>query len=168
MAEGLYCLEQSLESPNNNTSTLPSNQDSRKHKLSMVTAAMDVFKKSKNEFLSVHSEEFVRLLRYQLKMEERFPGKKFFGLSVQNTLKVLLQQKEYKLAEELKKEFKVPDKRYYYLKLMTLAEIGEWIEIEKLSKAKKSPIGYEVYFFTLTSYKLKTSLLAHAKLLKSF
>ena len=143
VAEGLYCLEQSLESANS-TSTLVANQDNRKHKISMVTASMDVFKKSKNEFLSVHSEEYVRLMRYQLRLEEKFQIKKFFGLSVQNTLKALLQQKEYKLSEALKKEFKVPDKRYYYLKLMTLAEIGEWIEIEKLSKAKKSPIGYEV------------------------
>ena len=50
----------------------------------------------------------------------------------------------------------MPDKRYYYLKLMTLAEIGEWIEIEKLSKAKKSPIGYEVYIVVHFPYWQKT------------
>lgn len=83
-------------------------------------------------------------MRYQVKLEEKFSQKKFFNLSVQNTMKALLQEREYKLAEEMKKEFKVPDKRYYHLKLMTLAEIGEWLEIEKLAKARKSPIGYEV------------------------
>ena len=105
---------------------------------------MDAFKKSKNEFLTVHSEEYLRLLKYQQKLKDKFPSNKFFNLSVQSTLKLLLQNKEYKLSEEMKKEFKVPDKRYYQLKLMTLAEINEWLEIEKLSKAKKSPIGYEV------------------------
>lgn len=106
---------------------------------------MDALKKSKNEFLVAHSDEYVRLLRYQLKLEEKFPSKKFFNLSVHETLRQLLQDKEYKLCEDMRKDFKVPDKRYYYLKLMTLAEINEWSEIEKLSKAKKSPIGYEVW-----------------------
>jgi hypothetical protein len=32
----------------------------------------------------------------------------------------------------------------WWLKVTTFAEIGDWIELEKLSRAKKSPIGYEV------------------------
>jgi hypothetical protein len=32
----------------------------------------------------------------------------------------------------------------WWLKVTTFAEIGDWVELEKLSKAKKSPIGYEV------------------------
>ena len=35
--------------------------------------------------------------------------------------------------------------RFWWLKLTTLAEIGDWIELEKLSRLKKSPIGYEVF-----------------------
>lgn len=59
-------------------------------------------------------------------------------------MKVLFENEEYKLADELKKEFKVSEKRYYHVKLMTLAEQQRWTEVEKLAKAKKSPIGYEV------------------------
>ena len=142
VSEGLCCLEQSLDV--NMDVHIQNMIDSKKHKITMVSASVDVFKKSKNDFFSLHSEEYLRLLKYQLKLEEKFPSKKFYNLSVQNTLKLLLQGKEFKLSEEMKKEFKVPDKRYCHLKLMTLAEIGEWLEIEKLSKAKKSPIGYEV------------------------
>lgn len=131
----MCCLEQSLAD---------NSDGAKKNKINLVSAAMDAFKKSKNEFLMVHSEEYLRLLRYQQKLEEKFPSKKFFDLSLQNTMKMLIQSKEYKLSDEMKKDFKVPDKRYYYLKLLTLAEINEWPEIEKLSRAKRSPIGYEV------------------------
>jgi hypothetical protein len=34
--------------------------------------------------------------------------------------------------------------RYWWLRVQVLGELGEWAELEKLSKSKKSPIGYEV------------------------
>ena len=36
--------------------------------------------------------------------------------------------------------------RYWRLKIEALAESSNWIELEKFSKSKKSPIGYEVSF----------------------
>uniref|UniRef100_A0A7N8XYH1 Vacuolar protein sorting-associated protein 16 homolog n=1 Tax=Mastacembelus armatus TaxID=205130 RepID=A0A7N8XYH1_9TELE len=48
----------------------------------------------------------------------------------------------HKQAEQLYRDFRVPDKRYWWLKLKALAEKEEWEELEKFSKSKKSPIGY--------------------------
>lgn len=50
-------------------------------------------------------------MKYQIKFGEKFP-QNFQGLSLHQTMKQLLIQREYKLVEELRKEFKVPDRRY--------------------------------------------------------
>jgi hypothetical protein len=34
--------------------------------------------------------------------------------------------------------------RFWWVKLRALVEIRDWENLEKLSKSKKSPIGYEV------------------------
>ena len=40
--------------------------------------------------------------------------------------------------------FLVSIHRFWWLKVEALAEAGEWLELEKFAKSKKSPIGYEV------------------------
>ena len=49
-----------------------------------------------------------------------------------------------KVAEQLRKDFKVPDKRFHWIKVRALAESRNWLELERFAKSKKSPIGYEV------------------------
>jgi hypothetical protein len=39
--------------------------------------------------------------------------------------------------------------RYWWLRIQCLVEQGLWVELEKFSKSKKSPIGYEVTLFKL-------------------
>lgn len=34
--------------------------------------------------------------------------------------------------------------RFWWVKIRALAEVGDYEELEKFSKQKKSPIGYEV------------------------
>ena len=34
--------------------------------------------------------------------------------------------------------------RYWWLKLSAISEIRDWAELERFSRSKKSPIGYEV------------------------
>lgn len=62
-----------------------------------------------------------------------------------DTIRQLLLLGDLKTAEKLKSDFKVPDRRYWWLRLQVLAETDKWDEIEKFSKAKKSPIGYEPF-----------------------
>lgn len=105
--------------------------------------AQECFRRGKNEFSTMATEEQLKLMENQVKLEEKFK-QPFLGLSLQETMSKLLRDKEVKLAEGLKKDFKVPDRRYWLLKINILAEQKDWLELERFSKSKKSPIGYEV------------------------
>jgi hypothetical protein len=48
-------------------------------------------------------------------------------------------------ANRLRKDFKVPDKRFWWIKVKALSEASNWSELERFGKAKKSPIGYEPF-----------------------
>lgn len=61
------------------------------------------------------------------------------------TIRRLLKLGDIKNAEKKKAEYKVPDKRFWWLRIQVLAETFQWSELEKFSKSKKSPIGYEPF-----------------------
>ncbi|KAH6930577.1 hypothetical protein HPB50_014743 [Hyalomma asiaticum] len=88
------------------------------------------------------TEDQMRLMRYQLKLEDKF-NDKFLDLSVHETMQRLMEIREMKLAEELCKDFKMLLPRFWWLKIKVLANEKHWTELEKFSKSKKSPIGYE-------------------------
>lgn len=52
------------------------------------------------------------LLRNQRKLEEKF-RRPYIGKSLHQTITLLLLDHQIKLADELRKTFKVSDKRYY-------------------------------------------------------
>ena len=109
-----------------------------------LTSALECFRKGKHDFAANATEEQIKLNKYQQKLEEKFKPQKYGGLSLQETMKQLVVDKMFKLADDLKKEYRVSDKRFWWLKIGTLAEGGEWFELEKFGNQKKSPIGYEV------------------------
>lgn len=69
----------------------------------------------------------------------------FYGLPVHETIKRLLILGDLKNAEKKRTEYKVPEKRFWWLRIQVLSETYQWDELEKFSKAKKSPIGYEPF-----------------------
>jgi len=75
------------------------------------------------------------------------------GKSIHETVKILLLRNEIKLAEKLRAEYKVPDRRYWWLRIQCLADQGLWSELEKFSKSKKSPIGYEPFIDQCLKYR---------------
>uniref|UniRef100_A0A8C1RB87 Vacuolar protein sorting-associated protein 16 homolog n=1 Tax=Cyprinus carpio TaxID=7962 RepID=A0A8C1RB87_CYPCA len=93
--------------------------------------------------LSQTTEDEMRLLRFQRKLEEE-KDEQLVGFSLQDTMTTLLSVGLHKHAEQLYKDFRVPDKRFWWLKLKALAEKEDWEELEKFGKTKKSPIGYLV------------------------
>ncbi|XP_035218067.1 vacuolar protein sorting-associated protein 16 homolog [Stegodyphus dumicola] len=111
---------------------------------SALQEALNSYKKAKNEFAIQITEDQLKLMKYQSMFEEKFP-QNFCDLSLHQTMKQLLTQREFKLADDLRKEFKVPDKRYWWLQITVLADGGDWLELEKFSRSKKSPIGYEPF-----------------------
>ena len=90
-------------------------------------------------------DESSRLLQIQEVYEKDLPHK-FLGLSLNETILDLIRLGDNSRASKLKSEFKVPEKRYWWLRLRGLVAKREWDEIEEWSKQKKSPIGWEPFF----------------------
>ncbi|XP_075564965.1 vacuolar protein sorting-associated protein 16 homolog isoform X2 [Pelecanus crispus] len=103
--------------------------------------ALDEYYKAKNEFAAKATEDQIKLLRLQRHLQEDF-DKPYLDLSLHDTVSNLILDGHHKRAEQLYREFKIPDKRYWWLKISALANRGDWEEMEKFSKSKKSPIGY--------------------------
>lgn len=143
-------------------------------------------------FVPQATEDQIKLLRLQRHLQEDF-DKPYLDLSLHDTVSNLILDGHHKRAEQLYREFKIPDKRsvpgwwwgssvqpwgltqgrscavglgsggcgvlaargagltcvprYWWLKISALANRGDWEEMEKFSKSKKSPIGYLVRDF---------------------
>ncbi|XP_056606714.1 vacuolar protein sorting-associated protein 16 homolog [Triplophysa dalaica] len=110
-------------------------------RVALLQNSVDEFYKAKNEFAAKATEEEMRLLRFQRKLEEE-KGEPLVGFSLHDTITALLSVGLHKRAEQLYKDFRVSDKRFWWLKLKALAEKGDWDWLEKFAKSKKSPIGY--------------------------
>ncbi|CAG9822683.1 unnamed protein product [Phaedon cochleariae] len=110
----------------------------------LLSSALEAYKKGRRDLNSSMCDDYIKTIRFQREVEEKVPGakNKFIGKSIHDTCKILLEMKETKLAEKFRNDFKIPDKRYWWLKISSLAKQKEWIELEKFSKVKKSPIGY--------------------------
>lgn len=65
-------------------------------------------------------------------------------LSVSETLFNLVMIGNYKKAQTLRDEFKVPAARFYYLKIAALAKRGKWDTLQRFANERKPPVGYMV------------------------
>ncbi|XP_033731086.1 vacuolar protein sorting-associated protein 16 homolog, partial [Pecten maximus] len=72
--------------------------------------AMNCYARAKNEFAVKQTDEQMKLLRYQRRMEEEF-NRPYMDLSLHQTIYRLIVENSHKPAEQLRKEFKVPERR---------------------------------------------------------
>ncbi|KAI0697518.1 vacuolar protein sorting-associated protein 16 [Cerioporus squamosus] len=116
-------------------------------KLASVKAAQKFFSEDKDRsFEAKMMDENVRLLTFQQTLEKESDGKiAFFGQSVNETIRTCLINGMAKRADKIKSDFKVPDKRFWYLKLYALTEVRDFEGLEAFAKSKRSPIGYEAF-----------------------
>src|SRR5260221_10210245 len=111
------------------------------------------------------TDESARLLTFQQQLENETDGKiKFFGLSVNQTMRACILNGFPKRADKIKSDFKIPDKRFvtplvvkgcgvivlhenrfWYLKLKALTEAKDFEGLDAFSKSNRSPIGYEPF-----------------------
>ena len=78
-------------------------------RLSTLISAQEMYKKAKDDFMANLCEEQSRLLKYQMNMEQKF-NRDCVEFTLRDTIKLLLQMREVKLADKLRMEFKVPDR----------------------------------------------------------
>ena len=95
-------------------------------------------------FVLQATSDQMRLLEFQKRLQDSYK-KQFLNLSVTDTLYQLIYIGYKSEADNLRKEFGVPDTRFWWVKIQALAAAGDWDELETFSKSKKSPIGYEVW-----------------------
>jgi len=90
-------------------------------------------------------DESARLLILQQQLEKEADGKvKFFGLSISETLRMCILNGSKK-TEKVKSDFKVADKRFWYIKLYALTESRDFEALDVFARSKRSPIGYEPF-----------------------
>ncbi|KZV75893.1 vacuolar protein sorting-associated protein 16 [Peniophora sp. CONT] len=91
-------------------------------------------------------DDFARLLGVQEGVERELDGRvRIVGLSVSETIRACLVNGLAKRAESVRSGWKVPDKRFWYIKLHALTEIRDFEALETFAKSKRSPIGYEAF-----------------------
>jgi hypothetical protein len=110
-------------------------------------------------FVQKSTEEHVELLAYQSSLEKKYQKLTstmivFVDLSVSETLHNLIilaashpTEKANLLGElgKIQKIFKVPDKRFYHVKVRALSMSHQWDELRRFANEKKSPIGYRPF-----------------------
>lgn len=110
---------------------------------SLLTSAMEAYKKGRKDLYASLCDEQLKLLRFQRQLDDKSTSiHKYSGKSVHETCLDLLKNNDLKTAEKFRNDFKIPDKRYWWLRIQSLAHLGDWLELEKFSRSKRSPIGY--------------------------
>ncbi|GCB80437.1 hypothetical protein scyTo_0017176, partial [Scyliorhinus torazame] len=118
-----------------------SNETTIEGRVAALQNAVDEYNKAKNEFAAKITEEQIKLVRCQFRLQKE-SAKTLLDLPLHETVSTLLLESKHKQAEQLYKDFKIPDKRFWWLKITALAKKEDWEELERFSKSKKSPIGY--------------------------
>eukprot|EP01112_Ceratiomyxa_fruticulosa_P007909 TRINITY_DN2060_c0_g1_i1.p1 TRINITY_DN2060_c0_g1~~TRINITY_DN2060_c0_g1_i1.p1 ORF type:complete len:827 (+),score=180.52 TRINITY_DN2060_c0_g1_i1:187-2667(+) len=115
-------------------------------RLKGLQSAMRYYNESKeHQFQARQTEEQIKLLLVQKELEATIEGTKFVDLSLSDTIYRLCVKFDIKRATKIRSEFKVPDKRFWWIRIKAVAETRDWEGLEKLAKEKKSPIGYEPF-----------------------
>jgi len=105
--------------------------------------AMKDFKDGQHLFPLKVAEDQVKLIRDQTDLESKY-GLRVAGLPLFHTVLECVKGRHHKIAEQLRKDFKLSDSQFWWAKIRGLTQIGDYEELEKFSKQRKSPIGYEV------------------------
>lgn len=112
----------------------------------LIESAHRLFVDTKEHvFESKSSEEHAKLLRLQHELEVSTKQPIFVGSSVSDTIKTCIAMGNERAANRVRSEFKVPDKRWYWLKTCALATVGNWDALEKFSREKRPPGGYKPF-----------------------
>jgi vacuolar protein sorting-associated protein 16 len=114
----------------------------------LLLTAKSLYELDKNlVFYKELSDEYLKLLNYQIHLTQKYEGKhEFFNLSLYNTIQNLLYFNDEGACDEIRKIFKIRETMFYWIKLRTLSDMGEWDELEQWYFYKTSPIGVYVKF----------------------
>jgi hypothetical protein len=104
---------------------------------------LSLLQDKEQSFYAKELEDQIKLLVAQEELEKEL-RQKYVDLSVSQTIYKLVIDGQISKAAKIKSDFKVPDERFWWLKIRALGETKNWTELDKFVKSKKSPIGYTV------------------------
>ncbi|KAA8526197.1 hypothetical protein F0562_008064 [Nyssa sinensis] len=115
-------------------------------RIKLTEKAQGLFSETKEHtFESKAAEEHAKLLRIQHELEVSTKQAIFVDSSISDTIRTCIVLGNHRAAVKVKTEFKVSEKRWYWLKVFALATIRDWDALEKFSKEKRPPIGYRPF-----------------------
>jgi len=107
--------------------------------------ALNLYKDTGDLFASKATETEIRLLLVQKELESETGERDFVGGSLTDTLFRLIASRNLKRAQKIKSDFKVPDKRFWWVAVRALSTARDWATLEQFAKSKKSPIGFRPF-----------------------
>ncbi|KAF9437396.1 hypothetical protein BGZ76_000869 [Entomortierella beljakovae] len=114
-------------------------------RINKMKEALSKYQDDKNHAFETKAvEDSIKLLQTQIQLEKDY-SQPFTGLSISSTVYKLIIINQSKRAEKVRSDFKMPDKRFWWIKLRALVEGRDWEGLAILAKSKKSPIGYEPF-----------------------
>ncbi|KAK9013191.1 hypothetical protein V6N11_041210 [Hibiscus sabdariffa] len=115
-------------------------------RIKLIDKAQHLFAETKEHtFESKAAEEHAKLLRIQHELEVSTKQAIFVDSSISDTIRTCIVLGNHRAAMKVKTEFKVSEKRWYWLKVFALATTRDWDALEKFSKEKRPPIGYRPF-----------------------
>eukprot|EP01135_Chromosphaera_perkinsii_P006872 Nk52_evm27s621 gene=Nk52_evmTU27s621 len=111
-------------------------------RLKDLKLARGMYQESKDMgFMEKAVDEQIKLLYVQDELE-RALKRDFVDLSLSDTIGRCIECGAGDRAMQLKKDFRVTDRNFWWIKIQALAMTHKWTELETFSRSKKSPIGY--------------------------
>eukprot|EP00743_Colponemidia_sp_Colp-15_P004235 GILK01004569.1.p1 GENE.GILK01004569.1~~GILK01004569.1.p1 ORF type:complete len:820 (-),score=138.43 GILK01004569.1:154-2613(-) len=154
LLKALYYAEQRTQEAANLTVLEAYKSKHLTGRLKRLRMASEFFNQGREfAFQAQQTEDEIKLLEAQQELETVTGQNIFIDTSLSETLHNCFLTHQSKRATKLKSDFKVPDKRFWYLKVRALAELGDWEALEQFAKEKKSPIGYQPFIEACLSRK---------------
>lgn len=114
-------------------------------KLELASRVLSDNKGSAAVFQQRSITEASQLLKVQESLDKELSdGPEFVNLSLNETVHRLIRSGYGKRAQKIRSDFKMSETTYWWIRLRALVAKRDWGELEEISKAKKSPIGWEV------------------------
>ncbi|KAF4373221.1 hypothetical protein F8388_010477 [Cannabis sativa] len=115
-------------------------------RIKLTEKAQSLFSETKEHtFEAKAAEEHSKLIRIQHELEVATKQAIFVDSSISDTIRTCIVLGNNRAALKVKTEFKVSEKRWYWLKVFALATIRDWDALEKFSKEKRPPIGFRPF-----------------------
>lgn len=111
-------------------------------------------------FQSKAAAEFAQLRREQARLERESGQRLFVGLSLVSTVAACVRLGHHKAAHAFKKSFNMSDRRFYWVKVLTLCEERQWPALDEFATERKSPIGWEPFLQLAKKHGAPSDVLA--------